>query len=173
MMGGLELVRQTVVERLREQGVQAEAAYSRNWAGKYTGAVVVVGVRSCAGDEAGLGGYLGERWDEESGTVREIYGRRAELVLSLDAYAPRSAGAAACLAALERAQDVLTREMPAGLRPGTVQWDAVGFDRDTEMFLQRGSLTCGAYFLAETEAETGLLLRFKLKGVPWIEHDGT
>ena len=23
------------------------------------------------------------------------------------------------------------------------------------------------------EAETGLLLDFRLKGVPWIEHDGT
>ena len=170
---GVELVRQAVMERLRERGIPAEAAYDRSWAGKYEGAVIAVGVRSCTSTAAGLGGYLGEEWDEKAGTDREIYGRQAELTIALDAYAPRQAGAKACLQALEAAHDALTLSPPAGLRPGNMDWGEVRFDRDTEMFLQQGSLQAAAWFLAVVEAETGLLLSFRLKGVPWIEHDGT
>lgn len=173
MTGGMELVRQAVIGRLRERGVPAEAAYSREWARRYAGAVVAVGVRSCVSDPAGLGGYLGTRWDAEAGTERELYGRQAELTVALDAYAPREAGGGACLAALEAAHDALTECPAAGLRPGSMELGEVDFDTDAEMFLQRGSLRCRAFFLAETEAETGLLLDFRLKGVPWIEHDST
>ena len=173
MTSGVELVRQAVVERLRAQGVQAEAAYSREWAGRYQGAVVAVGVRGFASTSAGLGSYLGAVWDREAGTDREIYGRQAELTLALDAYAPREAGAAGCLAALEAAHDALTVSPAAGLRPGRMDWGEARFAPDSGMFVQRGSLQCGAFFVAAVEAETGLLLSFRLKGVPWIEHDST
>ena len=55
MTSGVELVRQAVLNRLRAQGVQAEAAYSRAWAGRCDGAVIAVGVRGCVSAPAGLG----------------------------------------------------------------------------------------------------------------------
>lgn len=173
MTGGVDLVRQAVIERLRSQGVRAEAAYSRAWAGRYDGAVIAVGVRGCVSAPAGLGNYLGTERDERTGAEREVYGRRAEITLALDTYAPRDAGAGGCLAALERAHDALSDGVAAGLRPGKMDWGEARFDRDSGMFLQQGSLQCDAFFLAAVEAETGLLLDFRLKGVPWIEHDGT
>lgn len=173
MTSGVELVRQAVLKRLRERGVQAEAAYGRAWARRYKDPVVAVGVRGFASTSAGLGNYLGAEWDQEAGTDREIYGRQAELTLALDACAPREAGAAGCLAALEAAHDALAEFPAAGLRPGKMDWGEARFDQDAEMFVQRGSLQCTAFFLAEVEAETGLLLDFRLKGVPWIEHSGT
>lgn len=171
-MSGVELVRRAVLERLAACGVAAEAAYSRDWAGRYAAPVVAVGVRSCVSGPAGLGSYLGEEQDS-GGRCRELYGRQAELVVSLDAWAPRESGAAGCLRTLEAAHDALTETALAGLRPGEMDWGEVGFDRDTEMFVQRGSLRCTAFFTAAVEAETGLLLEFRLKGVPWIEHDDT
>ena len=54
-----------------------------------------------------------------------------------------------------------------------MDWGEARFDIDSGMFLQRGSLQCGAFFVASVEAETGLLLDFRLKGVPWIERNST
>lgn len=169
MVSGMELVRQAAIGRLRDRGIRAESAYGREWAGEYREPVIVVGVRSCAAKAAGLGHYLGREWDAAAGTEREVYGWQARLTLALDAYAPREAGAKGCLAALEAAHDALTGEPIAGLRPGSLEMGEAEFDRDTGMFVQRGSLQCAARFVAAAEEETGVLLDFRLKGVPWIE----
>ena len=169
-MSGVELVLQAVLERLRERGVAAEAAYSRDMAGRYAGPVAAVGLRSCLSAPAGLGSYLGEERLAD-GRCRDLYARQAELVLALDAYAPREAGAAGCLRTLEAAQEALSDA--AWLRLGEMDWGEARFDGDTEMFVQRSSLRCTAFFVAAAEAETGALLAFQLKGVPWIDESGT
>ena len=44
-------------------------------------------------------------------------------------------------------------------------WEEAAWDKDTAMFLRRGSLVCSAYFVA-TASEDGLLLSdFILKGM--------
>ena len=172
-MSGVEIVRQAVVQCLQAGGLRAEAAYSREMAAAYEETVIAVGVRSCGTAPAGFDSYLGERYDEKTASYQEQYGRRAELTIVLYAYAPRSVGAKGCGEALEAAHDLLTATAPAGLQVGEMDWGEVGVDRDTGMFLQQGSLRCSASFVAVVQEETGLLLSFRLKGVPLLEHDHT
>ena len=127
-----------------------------------------VGIRSCGTAESGLGNYLGETYDEETAAWRAQYGRKLELVVALDAYSPAGAGQEGCCAALERAHDLLTGQPVSGLRFGEMDWGEVRFDRDTGMFLRQGSLRCSAFLVAAVEEESGLLLDFRLKGVPLL-----
>ena len=46
-----------------------------------------------------------------------------------------------------------------------LSWEETGWDTDTSMFLRRGSMTCSAFFTAETTGEAALLSDFILKGV--------
>ena len=167
-MSGVELVRREIIRRLQEGGLLAEAAYDREMAGAYAQAVIAVGIRSCGTAESGLGSYLGETYDEETAAWRAQYGRKLELVVALDAYSPAGAGQEGCCAALERAHDLLTGQPVSGLRFGEMDWGEVRFDRDTGMFLRQGSLRCSAFLVAAVEEESGLLLDFRLKGVPLL-----
>ena len=62
------------------------------WTGRererLTRPTAVVSVRKCQVGPAGFQDYLGEQFDKDSGQWRELYGRKAELTLGLDLYAP-------------------------------------------------------------------------------------
>ena len=167
-MSGVELVRQEIIRCLQRGGLLAEAAYDRAMAGQYDHSVIAVGIRSCETAESGLGSYLGEVYDEETAAWRAQYGRTLELTVALDAYSPDAGGPEGCCAALEKAHDLLTGQPVGGLRFGAMDWGEVRFDRDTGMFLQQGSLRCSAFLVAAVEEESGLLLDFRLKGVPLL-----
>ena len=164
-MNGLEQVKSAVVETLRRGGLNAEAEFAREQLGRYDGAVISVGVRRGECRQAGFCDYLGITADQETGVSREIYGRRLDISLSLDAWAGKDSGAAACQEALERAHGILLEGLPAGIRPGEMTWEEAGWDRDAGMFLRKGTLQCAAYLLAEMREDTGLLSDFILKGV--------
>ena len=165
-MSGVELVRQEILRRLRSGGLTAEEAYGREMAGAYAQAVIAVGIRGCETGESGLGRYLGEVYDEQTASWQERYGRNLTMTVALDAYA--EAGPEECCAALERAHDLLTGQPAAGLRFDAMDWGEARFDRDTDMFLQQGSLRCSAFLVAAVEEESGLLLKIELKGVPLL-----
>ena len=44
-------------------------------------------------------------------------------------------------------------------------WEALQWERETEMFLRRGRLRCRALFVAQAEEEGEVFLDFILKGV--------
>lgn len=163
-MNGLEQVKRAVAAALERAGVRAVTAWEPEVLKRYDGAVVAVGVRRCVCEQAGLWDYLGEETAAGGGS-REVYGRRLELTLSLDAWADASVGALACQAALERACEALAAGLPAGLKAGEMAWEAVEWDGETGMFLRRGTLRCSAVLLAKAQAETGELTDFILKGV--------
>ena len=162
-MTAVELIRGEALAVLKAAGLEAVAAYERMTAAKQEGAVIAVGVGKIESGAAGLGDYLGERLDEETLVVREEYGRRATVELTLNAYAPRNGGAAACAAALEAAHDALLSGSGA-FRHAGMEWGKVAFDKDSGLFLQQGTLRCEVFFVAVVEEESQLLLDFKLKG---------
>lgn len=164
-MNGLEQVKTAVAEALREAGIAARTAYAPGWAKAYQEPVVAVGLRTGESRGGALGSYLGEKIDPDTLSCREIYGMRLELVLSLDIYCPPGEGAARCDEVLEGLHQVMLSGLPAGLRPGELKWEETVWDADTSMFLRRGSLACGAFFVAETAEDTLDVTDFMLKGV--------
>ena len=66
---------------------------------------------------------------------------------------------------LEALHQIVLERLPSGLKPGGLKWEETVWDEDTSMFLRRGSLTCGAYFIAAASEDGALLSDFILKGV--------
>ena len=83
MSGGLENIREQMVDYLKEQGVQAFAAWPAGERPVQEGALVVVSLRGCQAGPAGFHHYLGERYDESTGLWQELYGRKAALTFGL------------------------------------------------------------------------------------------
>ena len=164
-MNGLEQVKAAIADALRKSGIAARAAYAPGWAKAYQEPVVAVGLRTGESRGGALGSYLGEKVDPDTLACREIYGMRLELVLSLDIYCPPGEGASRCDDVLEGLHQVILNGLPAGLRPEELKWEETVWDADTSMFLRRGSLSCGAFFVAETADEALDVTDFMLKGV--------
>lgn len=165
-----EVICGEVLRRLQKAGVSAVMAYSRPRAAEE--AVVTVDLQKAESREAGLGSYLGESYNEENSCWQEEYGRRVSVMLALDAYAPRSAGAAGCGELLGKVHEVLTmRGSPFG--ETAMEWNEVRWDKDSGMFLQRGTISCTVVMIAAVEEENHLLLDFRLKGAVKNGHSGT
>ncbi|BAK99087.1 hypothetical protein OBV_18890 [Oscillibacter valericigenes Sjm18-20] len=159
-MNGLNQVRDAVIDALKSTGVAAVPAYEGT-AKKYEGAVAAVDVATAEGKAMGLCSYLGEKWDAEKGSTRELYGMQMNVTISLSVRAQR---AAECETAMETAAGALMGGLPIGLRLGKMSWNGIAWDKTTGMFLRKGSAACKAAFLAEDSGEEGTLLDFILKG---------
>ena len=145
-MNGLNQVRDAVINALKGAGIAAMSAYE-GAAKEYEGPVASVDVAAAEGKSVGLSGYLGEKRDEKTGNVRELYGMQMDVTISLGV----RAGA-------------LMEKLPAGLRLEKMSWNGIAWDKATGMFLRKGSAACRAVFLAEDPGDTGTLLDFILKG---------
>ena len=164
-MNGLEQVKRAIAKALEDAGVAVQTAYTPGWAKAYRKPVVAVGLRTGESKGGALGSYLGQRVDPATMDCREIYGMRLDLVLSLDIYCPAGDGAARSDEVLETLHQVVLSGLPAGLRPSELKWEESVWDSGSSMFLRRGSLACGAFFVAETGGEQPELTDFILKGV--------
>lgn len=161
-MKGLEQVRRAVMERLEQAGVRALSKMDEAPETRPDAPVAAVAVREGKSGGAGFGSYLGQETDPETGEIRELYGKRLELELAVDIYAPT---AESCEGAAMTAAGVLLEGLGAGVRPLEVKWEEPRWDRERELFLCRGSARCRAYFTAAMDDESGTLLDFELKGV--------
>lgn len=161
-MRELQKVQAAVIAVLRQAGLSALEAFPQGRARRCTEAVAAVGVGAAEGKTLGFCNYLGQIYDEDAGTVRERYGKQVEAVIQVDVRAERAAD---CEAGCAAAAEALLFGLPAGIRPGELRWETLQWERETELFLRRGSLQCSALFTA-TEAEDGTaFLDFVLKGV--------
>lgn len=160
-MKELRQIRDAVIRALRDGGLAAEAAFPAKWAAERTTPLATVDVGTAEGRALGFCGYLGETRGED-GQVREVYGKRLEGVITVDIRAP---GALECREGGETAAAVLLGKLPEGIRPGELRWEALAWEKQTGLFLRRGTLQCQALFLAERGEEETEFLDFKLKGV--------
>ena len=164
-MNGLEQVKTAIASALEKAGICTRTAYEPGWAEAYPGPVVAVGLRTGESRSGALNSYLGQRTDPDTQVSREIYGMRLELTLSLDIYCPPKDGTAGCDSVLESLHQIMLEGLPSGLRPAELKWEEASWDKDTSMFLRRGSLACSAYFVAAASEDGLLLSDFILKGV--------
>ena len=161
-MKELVQIRTAVVNALREAGLTALEAFPKGEMKRYGGAVAAVAVGAASGGALGFCNYLGESWDEESGTVRELYGKQLEGEITVDI---RAESAEACEKGCETAAEVLLGGLPAGIRPGELRWEAICWEKHTGMFLRKGHLQCRAVFIAREKEDGEVFLDFILKGV--------
>ena len=161
-MRGLNQVRQAIIDALSVAGLTAVPAFEGQ-AKRYDTAVVAVDVGAVSGKPAAMGSYLGETYDTEAGAVRELYGCRLDLTLTLGVRAPT---AAACETACETAAEtLLTGGLPSGLRLGEQRWEGVSWDKNNKLFLRKGQAEAKGFFIAVVDEESASLIDFTLKGV--------
>lgn len=164
-MTAWEQIRQAALTALRGSGVNAVGEYDAQRAPRMEKPVLAVGLRRVKTEKSGLLEYLGEREDAQRGTV-EVYGRRMQVELVLEAYAPRMVGAAGCDELSGEAAAALCGRLPPGVTVESVEWEQTLWDTRYGAFLRRGSACCSAYFTAEAAQEDGAVLTdFVLKGV--------
>lgn len=164
-MNGLEQVKRAIAAALENAGICTRTAYGPGWAKAYMEPVVAVGLRTGESRGGALNSYLGQRFDPDTRMTREVYGMRLDLTLSLDIYCPPRDGAAGCDGVLETLHQIMLEGLPSGLRPSELKWEEAVWDKDTSMFLRRGSLACSAFFVAAASDDGLLLSDFILKGV--------
>lgn len=161
-MRELRQIRDAVIGRLNQGGLMAMAAFPQGRAKAYAGPAAAVAVETAQDAALGFCGYLGERADEKTGELREIYGRRLEGVITVDVRGDR---AAECERGCETAAEILLGGLPDGIRPGELSWEGLRWEKESGMFLRRGRLKCAALFIAETAGGGEEFLDFMLKGV--------
>ena len=160
-MRELTQMRDAVIRALNQAGLAAEAAFPDHPAKRRPGAAASVSVGAAEGKALGFCGYLGELRGDDGGT-REIYGKQLEGSVTVEIRAER---AEACERGAETASAILLEGLPEGIRPGELSWEALAWERETELFMRRGRLSCTALFLAQVQEDVPAFLDFKLKGV--------
>ena len=163
MSGGLENIREQMVDYLKERGVQAFAAWPAGERPVQEGALVVVSLRGCQAGPAGFQHYLGERYDRDSGQWQELYGRKVQVTFGLDLYAPRESGAAGCQTLFDNLAEALAAGGPEGLKLHTLSRGETAFDRETGLFHCPAEAQCGAWLYAVAD-EGGTFLDFEVRG---------
>lgn len=84
----LENIAIEIAEELNNAGINAVTAFNASEL-EDVSAFVCVGLKSARISSSGLGNYIGVC--TEDGQLKEMYGEKAELVLSFDVYSPASA----------------------------------------------------------------------------------
>lgn len=128
-----------------------------------TAPAVVVTVRSCEAAQGGFAYYLGERYNEETARWEELYGRRLELELGLDVYAPEQSGQGQVQGLLEKLTAALTLEQPEGLRVEKLVCGELVWDQKQRRLHQEVTAKCTAWLCAAAPEET-VFLDFELRG---------
>lgn len=160
-MKELTQVRDAVINALNAAGLPALAAFPAEEFKRYQTAVATVDVGAVQGAVLGFCNYLGQGRDE-TGTAYEVYGKQLEAEITVEVRAGRAAD---CQDGCETAADVLLGGLPSGVRAEELSWEALQWERETELFLRRGRLRCRALFTARAEEEGAVFLDFVLKGV--------
>ena len=164
-MKELTQIRDAVIAALNQAGMKALAVFPEERMKQYSGAVAAVGVGTAEGKAMGFCNYLGQMYDEDAGTVRELYGKYLDAVITVDVRADRAAD---CESGCETAAEVLLAGLPSGIRGGELAWEGLHWEKETGMFLRRGNLRCQAVFVARSGGDEETFLDFILKGV--MEH---
>lgn len=149
---------------LTQKGVKAEAAWPAGRRKALSEPVVLASVEKAQFAPAGMGGYLGRRWDPERREWEELYGRKAEVCFLLDILAPPQAGMQACRAVLERMTGALHGGKPVGLEVRELSSDGAGFDDREGVLRLRCRLRCGGWLYAADEQDAQRFVDFTLKG---------
>lgn len=163
MSGAFNTLREGVAGQLKRAGLNAVAAMGPGRAARWREPVVAVTLKKVTCAPGGFQDYLGLRRDPDSGREQEVYGREAELTLTIDIFAPRDGGAGACQEAAEGAMECLIRQGAAGLAALELQAGDVEFLERDGLYRQKVTCRCRAWLVAETDGG-GAFVDFEVKG---------
>ena len=163
-MNGIEQVKNALAKKLAEGGITAVDAWSRRGLPQLEKAVAVLGIQETESDTASMWNYLGDVWDETLGHPVERYGRRLQLKLFVDFYAPKGC-AKDIEAGCERLEELFLTPLVEGIQGNSVQRGELSYDRTSGYLKCRCTVMCLAYFTATRAEENALLTDFTLKGV--------
>lgn len=153
-------IRDAVICALRGAGLEAGAAFPDQRVQKHPDTFAVAAVGGAEGKAVGFCNYLGECIGPD-GNLQELYGKLLEGEISIDV---RGNTAGDCDRGCETASDILLGGLPEGIRPGALKWDPLCWDKNLQMFLRHGSLSCSALFVASQREDEGGFCDFILKG---------
>ena len=159
----LDALRTYMTALLREQGVEVMEAWPREGRPRLTSVVAAVSIRSCRAEPGAFWEYLGEELEPDTGTWRERYGRRLEVVFGLDLYAPGEGGGGACQEGFDALAGALNTGGSGGLRVRSLSRGEVGYDQDLDVLKCPVEASCQAYLYASAQ-ESGSFTDFVVKG---------
>lgn len=110
---------------------------------------------------AGFQDYLGERFDRDSGQWTELYGRKAELTLGLDLYAPEEMEGAAMETALFRLARALVRGGPEGVSIREFSYGETEHDSKARLLRRSVRAVCVVCLTGEGGACGGIFRKLK------------
>ena len=139
----LENIASEIAEELNNAGINAVAAFNASELDD-AAAFVCVGLKSARISSSGLGNYIGVC--TEDGQLKEMYGEKAELVLSLDVYSPANADEG-CSELADGVRCALYNI--DGLSVTEFDFEKVEYDGDCRMLRSRCSAKATAYLVRE------------------------
>ena len=148
---------------LTERGIPAVEGWLSRPRARTEGPVVVVTVREYTAQSAGFEHYLGERYNEDTAAWEELYGRKVELTLGLDLYAPEGESEGVMQLLAQRVAGVLTLEAPEGLQVGNVTCGKIEWDENQRRLKREMNACCTAWLQAVCTEESEFL-DFELRG---------
>ena len=163
MSGALNTWRTAVAAQLTQHGITAASAMESARAPRWREAAAAVSLSGVACAPGGFQDYLGLR-EGPDGRSREVYGREAELTLSLDVFAPRDGGEGACLQTAEAAAECLVCQGAAGLPALEVRMGRVEFLEQEGLYRLPVTCRCKAWLIARLDEEAGTFTDFEVKG---------
>lgn len=158
----LEQIRERMAHYLQEQGVTAQTAWPDEEYGYLTQPVVVVSLRACRTEPAGMTDYLGEQYNESTGLWEECYGRKVELTFGLDLYAPEMSGPELQHAAAELAHALAAVNLE-GLAAKEFSCGETEYDGRARLLKRTASVVCSGWLCAVARADE-TFLDFELRG---------
>ena len=147
-MKGCKQVRSLLAQKLTAAGLPVVTAWVRTKIPQLTTAAAVLGVQ----------------WDAAQGCPVERYGKKLQLTLYVDLYAPRGA-AETIEQAWETLETALLEPLAEGLRIETVHRGETAADNASGYLKCRCTARCTACFTAVRAEEGAALTDFTLKGV--------
>lgn len=163
-MMGLDNIRARMVQFLRKGGINAVTAWGADLRKKVNGVLVTVCLKQYQGGPAGFQDYLGEQLNLESGRWEDLYGKKIQILLGLDLYAPPSMGETAICSTFDRIAELLRAEGPDGLHVLELSTGATSYDHALALCHASAEARCQAFLYAVSDQE-GTFLDFEIRGV--------
>lgn len=164
MSAGLKSVRRVMADYLCERGVPAVTAWPAGRRQEREEPLVVVSIRGCKVGAASFQNYLGEHYDERTGRWEERYGRKAELTIGLDIYAPERGDGACVQDAFDALAGVLISGAPDGLDLREFSCGQTVRDEESRRLKRPVEAVCTAWLCAVSNTG-GAFSDFELRGV--------
>lgn len=155
----------TVGDCLKSAGLALMREYPNSKIKRHTRPVFVLGVRALKMSDGAFEDYLGRRYDDAAGTIRDYYGKSAEAELSMDIFAPvktDSAGSEELEEAFAVAVNALLGCRDKSLCLSELQRGKLGFDTTAGMYHCSVTLCFKLFLTAVASEDGGELLDFRL-----------